>query len=81
MGFTAVVEKEKVTKDGDVVRVVEEVHYPPDTTAGIFIVRNMDPGNWCDKQDINHSGGIEVDGKLGAIMVQNSVRCDNHDIQ
>lgn len=30
----------------------------PDTTAAIFLLKNMDPINWRDKQEINHSGVI-----------------------
>lgn len=32
----------------------------PDTTAGIFWLKNRRPEQWRDKQDVEHSGGIEV---------------------
>lgn len=42
----------------------------PDTTAQIFWLKNRKPDEWRDKQDINHSGHIEGEGKLGAILQQ-----------
>jgi transcriptional regulator with XRE-family HTH domain len=33
-------------------------HYPPDTTAQIFWLKNRKPKQWRDKQDIEHSGEI-----------------------
>ncbi|WMJ79550.1 helix-turn-helix domain-containing protein [Clostridium sp. MB40-C1] len=32
----------------------------PDTTAQIFWLKNRKPKEWRDKQDIEHSGGVEV---------------------
>lgn len=32
----------------------------PDTTAQIFWLKNRKPKEWRDKQDINHSGGVNV---------------------
>lgn len=34
-------------------------HYPPDTTAAIFWLKNRKPNEWRDKQEVNHSGSIE----------------------
>ena len=31
-------------------------HYPPDTTAAIFWLKNRDKKNWRDKQELEHSG-------------------------
>ena len=31
-------------------------HYPPDTTAAIFWLKNRDPGRWRDKQLLEHTG-------------------------
>ena len=35
-------------------------HYPPDTVAGIFWLKNRQPGKWREKQDVSleHSGEI-----------------------
>jgi len=35
-------------------------HYPPDTTAAIFWLKNRRKSEWRDKQDIEHSGGVTV---------------------
>jgi hypothetical protein len=32
----------------------------PDTTAQIFWLKNRKPGEWRDKQDIEHSGGVNI---------------------
>lgn len=34
-------------------------HHPPDTTAAIFWLKNRNPAQWRDKQEHEHSGGIE----------------------
>lgn len=39
-------------------RVTKEVH--PDTTAQIFWLKNRKPVEWRDKQQIEHSGGMDV---------------------
>lgn len=35
-------------------------HYPPDTTAAIFWLKNRQPSIWRDKQDIEHKGNMAV---------------------
>ena len=35
-------------------------HYPPDTTAGIFWLKNRRPAEWRDKQTITHEGDITI---------------------
>ena len=49
LGYTITLNKQKVTKDGDVVDITEEVYVPPDTTAQIFWLKNRKPNNWKDK--------------------------------
>ena len=51
LGYTIMLRKQKVTKDGDVIDIEEEVHIPPDTTAQIFWLKNRKPKNWKDKQN------------------------------
>ena len=34
--------------------------YPPDTTAAIFWLKNRNPGQWRDKVEMEHKGGITV---------------------
>ncbi|WP_320194971.1 helix-turn-helix domain-containing protein [Agrobacterium rosae] len=46
--------------DGAVVKTEIVKHYPPDTTAGIFWMKNRDPKNWRDKQEVE----LQVNGSL-----------------
>lgn len=55
-GYSRIVER--VTKTGDVVECVEEV--PPDPVSCFFWLKNRNPERWKDKQDIEHSGQIQV---------------------
>jgi hypothetical protein len=41
--------------NGEVVKIPIVKHYPPDTTAMIFWLKNRQRENWRDKQDINHT--------------------------
>lgn len=43
---------------GEIIEAPYTEHYPPDTTAAIFWLKNRQPRNWRDKQDIEHSGNI-----------------------
>lgn len=36
-------------------------YYPPDTTAAIFWLKNRQKDKWRDKQEIQHSGDLDVD--------------------
>jgi len=42
--------------DGHITKVDYTEHYPPDTTAGIFWLKNRQKQNWRDKQELEHSG-------------------------
>lgn len=50
----------EVTKEGGIVtkEVLKEVQ--PDTTAQIFWLKNRKPAEWRDKQEIEHSGDLEI---------------------
>lgn len=47
-------------KDGQPVIVPTIKHYPPDTAAAMAWLKNKDPENWKDKQDIEHLGEIVI---------------------
>lgn len=42
-------------------------HYPPDTTACIFWLKNRKPAEWRDKQEIEHSGNVSFESMLAKI--------------
>lgn len=48
---------------GSVTETPYREHCPPDTTAQIFWLKNRRPDQWRDKQEVAHSGGIEVTTK------------------
>lgn len=52
LGYTITLKKEKVTKDGNVVEIKEEVLVPPDTTAQIFWLKNRKPKEWRETQEV-----------------------------
>jgi len=49
-----------MTVDGSVVHERYVEHYPPDTTAAIFWLKNRRKGEWRDKHDVEHSGTINA---------------------
>lgn len=46
--------------DGVVTATEYDKHYPPETTAIIFWLKNRQPDKWRDKIDQNYTGAIEV---------------------
>ncbi|TAM25072.1 MAG: terminase [Nevskiaceae bacterium] len=39
-------------------------HYPPDSTSMIFWLKNRRPKQWRDKQEVEHSGSVDVGSML-----------------
>ena len=53
--------EDKIFNDNGTPLIVPTVkHYPPDTTAAIFWLKNRQPAKWRDRQDIEHSGSVGV---------------------
>lgn len=50
--------------DGAVVLTPLMKHYPPDTGAAIFWLKNRRPDEWRDKQEIEHSGNIALTDRI-----------------
>ena len=53
----------RMNDDGEKELVVTKVvtkHIVPDTTAQIFWLKNRQPDKWRDKQDIEHSGELNI---------------------
>jgi hypothetical protein len=45
---------------GEVTKTAIIKHYPPDPTSMIFWLKNRDQANWRDKQELKHSGNVEI---------------------
>lgn len=48
IGYKEVVNKVKVLNSGEIIKYQEEVVYPPDTTAGIFWLKNRMRNEWTN---------------------------------
>ena len=56
-GYSHPSEKIFLNKEGDIVRAPYTEHYPPDTAACFIWLKNRDPENWRDKQQVEHEFG------------------------
>lgn len=45
--------------EGGIIETQIIKHYPPDTTAAIFWLKNRRPKEWRDKQEVEHSGEFD----------------------
>lgn len=45
---------------GEIVQTPIRKYYPPDTTAGIFWLKNRRSDTWRDKQEVEHSGNVTI---------------------
>ena len=45
---------------GDIVQTPVRKFYPPDTTAAIFWLKNRRGADWREKQDVQHSGAVDM---------------------
>lgn len=63
LGFEVTETRALVVGTGEYAQVeyVEETRYiPPDNTACIFWLKNRRPDKWRDKQEVEHSGNIQI---------------------
>lgn len=51
--------------DGQIVETKVVKYYPPDATAMIFWLKNRRPGDWKDKRETEHSGGLSLNVVTG----------------
>lgn len=66
MGYSH--QSEKVFQyQGAIVRAKTVEHYPPDTTACIFWLKNRQPDNWRDRRE-DSQGGDDVQGLLRKLI-------------
>ena len=52
--------------EGQVIQVPYTEHYPPDTGAATFWLKNRARDQWRDKQEIEHSGEVSIASSLSA---------------
>lgn len=50
--------------DGAIMETPLIKHYPPDTTAAIFWLKNRRPDEWRDKQEVEHSGSLALTDRI-----------------
>lgn len=55
-GYTITLNKQRITKDGDVVDIEEDMHVPSDTGAIAIWLFNRRPDEWRNTQRIEHTG-------------------------
>lgn len=58
--------EQAVTNSGDIVEVRK--YSKPNTTAQIFWLKNRRRDDWRDKQEVEHSGGMDFEVNLGFDM-------------
>lgn len=63
MGYTRTETELKVVA-GKLVKVEVERYYPPDTTAMIFWLKNRKSASWSDKQEVQHTGTVELTDRI-----------------
>lgn len=59
-GYSHPSEVVRVLADGTVVRVATTKHYPPDTQAGIFLLKNRQPELWKERVDTKEQPTIAL---------------------
>ena len=52
IGYTITINEQKLDKNGCVHDLKREVHFPPDTTAQIFWLKNRKRNEWRDKVEV-----------------------------
>lgn len=52
--------------EGEIIRAETTKRYPPDTMAAIWWLKNRRPDQWKDKQEIEHSGAVDIAAVLTA---------------
>lgn len=77
LGYSVDTEEIKVTKDGDVLRIPVRKHYPPDTTACIFWLKNRNPAQWRDVHEHKHEGTVN---SLSAEQLLEVIRKDAQEL-
>ena len=62
LGFEC--DEQRVSAMGEIVTVRKK--YPPDVMAIMFWLKNRKPAEWKEKQEVEHSGSVDLAGLLAA---------------
>lgn len=63
MGYTRTEVEHKVVA-GKLVTIEVERYYPPNPTSQIFFLKNRKSGSWSDKQEVQHTGTVELTDRI-----------------
>lgn len=63
MGYTAVETDIRVI-NGKIIKTEVTRHYPPDPTSMIFWLKNRNSTQWSDKQEVQHTGTVELTDRI-----------------
>jgi hypothetical protein len=67
LGYSHPSEKIFMNKDGEVVRADIVEHYPPDTQAATWWLKNRQGKRWKDKTEVEHGGSVSLTTTLDAL--------------
>jgi len=59
LGYSHDAVKIAVSGQGEITQVPFTEHYPPDTTAAIFWLKNRKPKEWRDKTEVDQNHGVQ----------------------
>jgi len=65
LGYSHDAVKIAVNAQGEVTQVPYVEHFPPDTTAAIFWLKNRRPDEWRDKREHTHDGSLNFNIATG----------------
>ena len=65
LGYSHDAVKIAVNAQGEVTEVPYVEHFPPDTTAAIFWLKNRRPDEWRDKREHTHDGSLNFNIATG----------------
>ena len=66
-GHEKTLKTQKMDKDGCVHELEETIYIPPNYQAGSLWLRNRRSGKWRDKQEVEHTGSVQVKEATAAL--------------
>ena len=59
IGFSKIIEKETLNKDGVTIKLKQEIYFPPDVTAATFWLKNRRRNEWKDRHEVAVTSDFE----------------------